>query len=197
VFEEHHDLDIRRLRQETEVDHRAVEGAVPLMQEGLLTEQYVQCLQRIYGVVATWEDRAAQVAPQWLQPALTARQRRPLLELDLAWFGVTKYDERRPELPEMNDLASLFGTMYVMEGSTLGGQFIARHVETALHLSEGRGNSYFRGHGNQTGLMWQEFCEMLKLRIPDEQTEAVVLSAKAMFSTFGIWMQEKSAVDGS
>ena len=190
-------MDIQRLRQETEVDHQAVEGAIPLMQEGLNTAQYVQCLQRIYGVVAAWEDRAVEVAPRWLGPAVTARQRKPLLELDLAWFGVTKRDETRPALPEMNDLASLFGTMYVMEGSTLGGQFIARHVEAALHLSEGRGNSYFRGHGNQTGLMWKEFCEMLKLRIPDEQTEAVVVSAKAMFSTFGMWMQRKSAMDGS
>jgi heme oxygenase (biliverdin-IX-beta and delta-forming) len=197
VFEDHHDLDIRRLRQETEIDHQAVEDAVPLMQEGLNTEQYVQCLQRIYGVVAAWEDQAAEIAPYWFRPILTARQRKPLLELDLAWFGVTKHDDKRPTLPEMSDLASLFGTMYVMEGSTLGGQFIARHVETALHLTEGRGNSYFRGHGNQTGLMWKEFCEMLKLRIPDEQTEAVVASAKAMFSTFGTWMQGKSAVDGS
>jgi heme oxygenase (biliverdin-IX-beta and delta-forming) len=197
VFEERRDLDIRRLRQETEVDHQAVEGAVPLMQEGLNTGQYVQCLQRIYGVVAAWEDRAAEVAPQWLRPNLTARRRKLLLELDLAWFGVTKHDETRPALPEMNDLPSLLGTMYVMEGSTLGGQFIARHVEAALHLTEGQGNSYFRGHGNQTGFMWKEFCEMLRLQIPDEQTEAVVLSAKAMFSTFGTWMQGKSAVDGS
>lgn len=197
MFEGHHHLDIRRLRQETEVDHQAVEGAVPLMQEGLNTEQYVQCLRRIYGVVAAWEERAAKVAPEWLKPALGARQRRPLLELDLAWFGVKEHDEGRPALPEMNDLPSLFGTMYVMEGSTLGGQFIARHVETALQLSEGRGNSYFRGHGNQTGLMWKEFCEMLQLRIPDEQTEAVVVSAKAMFSTFGMWMQRKSVMDGS
>jgi heme oxygenase (biliverdin-IX-beta and delta-forming) len=165
VFEEHHDLDIQRLRQETEVDHQAVEGSVPLMQGGLDTAQYVQCLQRIFGVVAAWEDHAAEVAPQWLRPALTARQRKPLLELDLAWFGVTKHDETRPALPKMDDLASLFGTMYVMEGSTLGGQFIARHVETTLHLTEGRGNSYFRGHGNRTGLMWKEFCEMLKLGI--------------------------------
>jgi heme oxygenase len=100
-------------------------------------------------------------------------------------------------LPEMNDLPSFFGAMYVMEGSTLGGQLIARHVEVALHLSEGQGSSYFRGHGSQTGPLWKEFCEMLKLRIPDEQTDAVVVSAKAMFSTFGIWMQRKSAMDGS
>jgi heme oxygenase len=190
-------LDIQKLRQETKADHHNVEGAIPLMHQGLSTAEYVQCLQRIYGVVAAWEERAAAIAPEWLQPALLARQRRPLLESDLAWFGVAERDDRRPTLPEMHSLPSLFGTMYVIEGSTLGGQFIARHVEAALHLSEGQGNSYFRGHGSQTGPLWKEFSEMLKLRIPDEQTDAVVVSAKAMFSTFGMWMQRKSTVDGS
>jgi len=197
VFEEHRDLDIQKLRQATEADHRAVEGAVPLMHQGLNVAQYIQCLQRIYGVVAAWEERAADVAPQWLQPALIARQRKHFLELDLAWLGVTEKDDRRPMLPEMNDLPSLLGTMYVMEGSTLGGQLIARHVEAELHLSEGLGNAYFRGHGNQTGPLWKEFCTMLKLRIADEQTDVVVISAKAMSSTFGAWMQRKSAIDGS
>jgi heme oxygenase (biliverdin-IX-beta and delta-forming) len=197
VFEERSDLDMQRLRQETQADHDNVEGAVPLMHEGLNTAEYVECLQRIYGVVAAWEERAAEVAPDWLQSILLVRQRSSLLRRDLAWFGAGEKDERRPTLPEMNDLPSLFGTMYVMEGSTLGGQFIARHVEAALHLTEGRGNSYFRGHGVQTGPLWKEFCDMLKLRITDEQTGAVVISAKAMFSTFGTWMHRKSAVDGS
>lgn len=197
MFEERSDLDIQKLRQETEADHRTVEDAVPLMHEGLDTSQYVQCLQQLYGVVAAWEERVAEIGPEWLQSALLARQRKPLLERDFAWFGVTEKDDRRPALPEMDDLPSLFGAMYVMEGSTLGGQLIARHVEKVLHLSEGQGSSYFRGHGSQTGPMWKEFCEMLKQRIPDEQTDAVVVSAKAMFSTFGTWMQRKSAVDGS
>jgi heme oxygenase len=190
-------LNIETLRLATEVDHRNAEGSVPLMHEGLTTSQYVQCLQRIYGVVSAWEERAAEIAPEWLKPSLIARQRKPLLELDLEWFGVTARDKRRSTLPEMKDLPSLLGTMYVMEGSTLGGQFIARHVETALHLSEGQGDSYFRGHGSQTGHMWKEFCEMLKVRIPDDQTDAVVISAKAMFSTFGMWMQGKSAMNDS
>lgn len=197
MFEERRDLDIQKLRQETEADHHHVEGAVPLMHQGLNIVEYVQCLQRIHGIVAAWEERAAEVAPKWLQPALLARERCSLIKLDLAWFGVFEKDDRRPMLPEMNNLPSLLGTMYVMEGSTLGGQLIARHVEVALHLSEGQGCSYFRGHGGQTGPLWKEFCEMLKLRIPDEQTDAVVISAKAMFSTFGTWMQRKSAMDGS
>lgn len=196
MFEEHPDLDIQRLRQETEADHRAVEGAVPLMHEGLSTAQYIQCIRQIHGVVAAWEERAAEVVPLWLRPAILARQRKQLLERDLAWFSAEK-DDRRSALPEMNDLPSFFGTMYVMEGSTLGGQFIARHVEKVLHLNEGQGSSYFRGHGSQTGPMWKEFCEMLRLRILDDQTDAVVLSAKAMFRTFGAWMLRNPAADGS
>jgi heme oxygenase (biliverdin-IX-beta and delta-forming) len=197
MFEERRDLDIQKLRQETETDHHNVEAAVSLIHPGLKSAEYVQCLQRMYGVVAAWEERAAEMAPEWLQPSLLARQRRLHLKLDLARFGAAEKDDGRPVLPEMNNLPSLLGTMYVMEGSTLGGQLIARHVEVALHLSEGQGSSYFRGHGNQTGPMWKEFCEMLKQRIPDEQTDAVVVSAKAMFSTFGMWMQTKSAMNGS
>jgi heme oxygenase (biliverdin-IX-beta and delta-forming) len=187
---------MQRLRQETEVDHRAVEGAMPLMHEGLSKAQYVRCLRQIYGVVAAWEECAAEMAPQWLRPALFARLRKPLLERDLAWFSVEK-DDRRPTLPEMNDPPNFFGAMYVMEGSTLGGQIIARHVERVLHLNEGHGNSYFRGHGSQTGPMWKEFCEMLKLRILDDQTDAVIISAKAMFNIFGAWMLRNPAVDAS
>jgi heme oxygenase len=188
---------MQKLRQETQSDHEAVEGTSPLMLQSLSIAEYVQCLRGFYGVVAAWEERVPKVAPLWLQPTLAARQRKHLLQRDLASFGETQEEAGRPILPEMADLPSLLGAMYVMEGSTLGGQYIARHVETVLHLSEGRGNSYFRGSGSQTGAMWKEFCEILKTRIPDEQTDAVVVSVKAMFRTFGTWMTRKSAMNGS
>jgi heme oxygenase (biliverdin-IX-beta and delta-forming) len=187
-------LDIMRLRRDTEADHRAVEAAFPLLDAGLDSARYVSCLRQMYGVVAAWEERAAEVAPDWLQPLLLARRRRDMLKLDLSWFGVDELPER-PALPPMSDLPSLLGTMYVMEGSTLGGQFIARQVAEALALEDGRGNAYFRGHGERTGGMWKEFCEVLKVRVHEDQADAVVLSAKAMFLTFGDWMREKSAVD--
>ena len=166
------------------------------MHQGLNATQYVACLQRMYGVVAAWEERVTAIAPEWMQNTLAARRRTDLLKRDLAWFGKTVQEDSRPRLPEMKDLPALLGAMYVMEGSTLGGQFIARHVEAALHLTEGQGDAYFRGHGNQTGPMWKEFCDILKTKVPDADTEAVVLSAKAMFAVFGSWMQEKSAMHG-
>jgi heme oxygenase (biliverdin-IX-beta and delta-forming) len=197
VFEERCDLDIQRLRRETEDDHRAVEEMFPLMHEDLNVTQYTDCLLQMYGMVSAWEECSHEAAPGWMQPELVARRRKSMLELDLAWFGVKNTDELLPVMPEMKDLNSLLGAMYVMEGSTLGGQLIARQLRRTLHLSEGKGDAYFVGHGDQTGPMWKEFCEVLKMRVTDDETELVVLSAKAMFATYGSWMLGKSAMDGS
>lgn len=188
-------MDIQRLRRETEADHLAIEGTLPLANRRLEKAQYVQCLRRMYGVVAAWDEGSIVYAPDWMQTLLIARHRKHLLELDLRWFGMTDLDHRRPVLPELNDLPSLLGVMYVMEGSTLGGQLIARHVETSLHLSKGQGDAYFRGHGDRTGTLWKEFCEVLETRVSDDHSHVVVTGAKAMFKTFGEWMCKKSVTD--
>ena len=189
-------MDIQTLRQQTEADHRSAEESLPLMQPNLDRATYVDCLGKWYGVIAAWEEQASSFAPDWLLPLLLTRSRRPLLALDLAWFGVLA-PLGRSALPSLRDLPSLLGAMYVIEGSSLGGQIIARHVETALFLTPGQGDSFFRGHGSQTGPLWKEFCEMLKTQVPDDQTDTVIASAKRMFATVRFWMQERSVVDGS
>jgi heme oxygenase len=184
-------VDLLKLRSETEPHHRAVEDAVPLMHEGLDRAQYVQCLLQMYGIVAAWEERAVESAPESLKPTVLARQRRQSLQQDLEGFGVTDLPAARPALPAMNDLPSLLGAMYVMEGSTLGGQLIARHVERVLDLKEGHGSAFFRGYGDQTGSMWKGFCNLLSTEVPDEQGDAAIVAAKAMFVTYGKWMKEE------
>jgi len=196
MLEERRDLDIQKLRQETEAHHRAVEDAVPLMHEGLDKVQYLRCLQQMYGIVAAWEERAIEAAPEWMQPTVIARQRKQLLESDLAWFGITELDDRRPKLPEINSLPRLLGAMYVMEGSTLGGQLIARHVENSLQLTASQGDAFFRGYADRTGSMWKDFCAILTRQVPDDQTDTVIEAAKAMFEAYGAWMRENSALDG-
>jgi heme oxygenase len=185
-------LDIEQLRRETTADHDAVEGAVPLMAEDLDRDTYVLCLRRIHGVVAAWEQNAAKGSPKWMRTLVIARQRKQMLERDLAWFSAEAQAEQLPTLPDMNCQARRLGVMYVMEGSTLGGQLIARHVERVLGLSEGHGSAYFRGHGTRTGTMWKEFCEVLQSRVPDSEAEAVIAAAKEMFAIFDSWMRPRT-----
>lgn len=187
---------ISRLRRETAGDHEAVEGAMPLMTQQLDSNEYVACLGRMYGIVAAWEEQDYRETPSWLRDSLSERKRLGMLELDLAYFGHNPPEERST-LPTIDDVPSLLGAMYVMEGSTLGGQQIARHVEKCMGLTTGFGNAYFVGHGDQTGRMWKEFCLMLETRVPEDDAEAVVQGAKAMFATFGGWMRRDKVTNGS
>ena len=189
-------MDISRLRRETAGDHEAVEGVMPLMVQELDTNEYVACISRMYGVVAAWEEQAYRTAPDWLRDSLAERKRLGMLDSDLAYFGHVSSEERST-LPQTNDVPSLLGAMYVMEGSTLGGQQIARHVEKCMGLTTGFGNAYFVGHGDQTGRMWKEFCLMLETRVPEDDARAVVQGAKAMFATFGEWMRRNEVKNGS
>jgi heme oxygenase len=185
-------MDLQQLRRETLPDHNEVEQSVPLMDEELDVDTYVSYLLKLHGIVATWEEWAAPNAPAWIQPLLAARRRGQLLMLDLVWFGADASGEARPTLPEMTGGAGLLGAMYVMEGSTLGGQLIARHVELVLGLTAGQGNAYFCGHKERTGQLWKEFCHGLRTKVPDSETDAVVAAAKAMFRVFGSWMRMAS-----
>jgi heme oxygenase (biliverdin-IX-beta and delta-forming) len=182
-------MDLQQLRRETLLDHNAVEQSVPLMYDELDRDTYVSCLLKLHGIIAAWEERAAPNAPAWIQELLAARRRGHLLMLDLTWFGVDPSGEARPTLPEIKDTASLLGAMYVMEGSTLGGQLIARHVERVLGLTAGQGNAYFRGHDERTGQLWKEVCDALRTKVPDSETDTVIAAAKAMFGVFGGWMR--------
>jgi heme oxygenase (biliverdin-IX-beta and delta-forming) len=185
-------MDLEQLRRETLPDHNAVEQSVPLMNEELDVGTYVSYLLKLHGMIAAWEEWAARNAPVWIQPLLAARQRGQLLMLDLTWFGAASCGEARPTLPAMTDAAGLLGAMYVMEGSTLGGQLIARHVERVLGLTAGQGNAYFRGHNERTGQLWKELCDALRTKVPACETDAVIAAAKAMFAVFGSWMRMAS-----
>ena len=173
------------------MDHEAVEGVMPFMDQDLSLTVYVRTLKRLYGIVAAWEEQASRSAPEWLQPTLAARARSGMLASDLAVFGETPSSDRA-SLPPFAEIDSLLGAMYVMEGSTLGGQYIARHVEKTFGFEPGQGNAFFLGHGTQTGSMWKEFCSMLETRVPEDKAEDVVVSAKTMFAAFSEWMQSSS-----
>ncbi|WP_128915289.1 biliverdin-producing heme oxygenase [Granulicella sibirica] len=176
------------MREATAADHEAVEGAVPLMDAGLDRARYVAVLQRMHGVVKVWEEFALRAAPPSLLPMVVERQRLGLLEGDLLGLGADVPSGDGPVLPGWGSPGELLGAMYVMEGSRLGGQMIARHVEGLLGFSSGEGGAYFRGFGDRTGVMWKELVRVLD-GVPPPQDEVVIRAAREMFAVFGGWMR--------
>lgn len=182
------EMDLSYLRQATRAEHEGTESTVPLMKEALTRAEYVQTLQRMYRAVAAWDAWSGQHVPARLANLLHGRQRSSLLAADLAALNATTPEDQAPvTLPSVTTEAEFLGRMYVMEGSTLGGQYIARHVEETLALEPGVGDAYFRGYGERTGAMWKAFQAVL-VEVPERQTEEVVQAAKAMFAFFGACM---------
>lgn len=185
-------MDLAYLRQATRAEHEGTEATVPLMKPELTRAEYVETLQRMYRAVAAWDAWSLRHVPARLVGLLGGRQRSALLERDLEAMGAAlPEDHAAVGLPDADvSEAEFLGRMYVMEGSTLGGQYIARHVEEALAVEPGVGNAYFRGYGDRTGAMWKAFQAVLA-EVPAEHTEAVVCAAKAMFAFFGACLSPK------
>ncbi len=188
-------MNFARLKHATAAEHTRMESLVPLMSATLHQDQYRVVLRRFYEFVHSWEVWSAANAPEDLRPMLLERRRSRLLEADLRYFGEQLPEfHYTPPIQGTPSRAVFLGAMYVIEGSTLGGQYIAGHVEKALGLLPGQGDSYFRGHGDRTGSMWRQFRMVIE-EAHDDEAEDVIAGAREMFAAFGEWMRQLKPAD--
>ena len=90
------------------------------------------------------------------------RYKTPLLFNDLKYWHIKPEPLRcQIVLPELNSLGALLGLLYVLEGSTLGGQFIAQHLQLTYGYTRSTGSNFFSGYGEQTTTHWQSFITYL------------------------------------
>ena len=86
------------------------------------------------------------------------RHKTQWLEHDLALLGIDPAAvPDAPEAPAPNGLAEAFGCRYVLEGSTLGGQYIVKHLRKELPTELAEAIAYFDGYGGETGSKWKAF----------------------------------------
>ncbi|MBC7548517.1 MAG: biliverdin-producing heme oxygenase, partial [Polaromonas sp.] len=96
-------------------------------------------------------------------------------------------------LPDLATPLKLFGCLYVLEGATLGGQIITRHLHASLGLTPQSGGSFFSGYGPHTGSRWKEFCAHLTAFAAQLDSDAeIVDSANATFDSLDRWLYPKT-----
>lgn len=89
-------------------------------------------------------------------------------------------------LPALDTRARILGSMYVIEGATLGGQILRREFVPKFGFN-GHGCAFFTGYGNRTGDMWKQFGEVVNA-LPAVETNAAVASAVATFESMHAWL---------
>ncbi len=153
-------------------------------------------LSLLLGFHRPLERRLARVDLGAVGLDLHARLKAPLLAEDLRCLGVDPGQVPDcGDLPALSALPEALGCLYVLEGSTLGGQVLSRHVREAMDIVPGRGGSFFASDGRDVGAMWRAFRAALEAGCPGE---AEMLRAGEVavrtFASFNQWLAASPAL---
>jgi heme oxygenase (biliverdin-IX-beta and delta-forming) len=186
---------LAELKEETAPLHRALEENAGIWDCLSSRSLYGKLLMRFWGIYSPVEARLAAVdeLARWL-PDLSHRLKRSALESDLNNLGVASESWTVcTGMPEIRTVAAAFGWLYVLEGSTLGGQLIKRRVHERLGLDERNGCEFFSGYGPEVGPMWRSFGQSLESfsQLNPNCRDAVTESAEAAFGCFVKWLGSK------
>lgn len=183
----------QRLKNHNTDAHLHLEKVIDVMRPELNLAQYTELLVKFHGFVKPWEQslRREIAGSQSLQHLFLHRYKAGWLEEDLQRLGVTAKAANvignTSAFPELSSVPRLLGSAYVMEGSSLGAKFIARHVRSCLGPEPFVPCRYFSGYRDNTGAMWREFLKAISAMIPEElQQEALDASAQT-FSCLSQW----------
>jgi heme oxygenase len=83
----------------------------------------------------------------------------------------------------------LLGVLYVIEGSSLGGQLILKELQQRHGLTTETGARFFTGYGERISAQWRSFGDAVNTLVCAHDSRYTLDSAKAMFRIFGDWMQ--------
>ena len=186
---------LQLLRDTTRAKHQQLEARIDLLGRDWSLKFYRALLEKFHGFYTPLEP-AIFAHSQWQQFNFAVEPRRKIhwLHSDLQFLGVNAAQiEALPRckyLQRPDSFARALGCAYVLEGSTLGGQIIARHLKTQLNLPP-EGCRFFTAYGAQTGARWREFVALLNdyQGSAHEQNE-LLLSACATFGALECWLDE-------
>lgn len=180
--------DVHNAVHEIPVLKRLAKGELSRDEYGQLMEQYFQYFRGLDPVI---ESATRALVPNEFDYCYQPRAelvRNDLLELGFSdrWLSQSLPSEPQPKI---DDLGSLAGVVYVIDGSAIGGRqlsFAAQQI-----LAAGPGDSYWRWC-RQSGLSaWANALQIIDLADTSETSRrAAVRAAKATFDGFASWFSQ-------
>lgn len=180
-----------RLKEETLQAHLALEKLMfgeKLRAEKLELQEYRKLILVHFFVVEAIE-RALQ-EEGWMQflGGLMYEKRRklPALQADLQVLGISE-PSNPVEIDFFKTAPQVLGALYVVEGSTLGGEIIHRKLRKSASLSTLQAFNYFGVYGNAIRENWINFKNYLGENIHNPQE--LQLAVEAANKTFVLYSQ--------
>lgn len=170
---------IEDIRKETAALHSrldTLELTKRLMSKQVSKEDYSNYIQCFYALHALIEPLLYQEAVLHI-PDIDKNQRILALQADLELLNVPELVMAVPVETSFISSKAYLGALYVMEGSRLGGRFIARHLREWLPENEVPA-FHFLEEAPEVG--WKEILARVSTSEHNQRTE-IIASAKYMF----------------
>jgi len=179
-----------RLRSDTRKAHKDLEDALDLLHQPSSREYFIHLLVRFHGFHSVWESAIGRQLPDTVKP----RSRLLLIEHDLRALGLDETGIRSitpcAQAARLGDNAdAALGSVYVLEGSTLGGLVITRQLSKASWWPP-EGLRYFNPYGDNTGSNWQTMLRHLSDTHGDH--DRIVAGALFTFEILQDWLVGQS-----
>ncbi|GAB2701984.1 biliverdin-producing heme oxygenase [Mucilaginibacter koreensis] len=184
-----------QLKIATDTNHQQLEKQLVLRMKAIRTvPEYINLLQLFYTYFGGLEDTIKNhIGTSHLRDYSERRKTDALAEDITALGGTIQPKASAADLPLLQNYLQAFGALYVIEGSTLGGQIISKMIAKQLQLPEGNGLSFFNGYGETSGEMWDRFKTALNAQAQHPADEAEVISAaNETFVKFKQWIEKNS-----
>ena len=180
-----------QLKESTHPSHQALEKKmVSMIRKIRSRHDYVKFLKLMYGYFSALEKRVQEYVSEL---EIGKRRKAERLLEDISYFEATASPDLCKELPPITSHAEALGAMYVMEGSTMGGETIAHMIERQAGINGPSGFSFFNGYGEDTGRMWEEFKTLLNRPLDELEKLDLILTANRTFITFYKWIDKHAA----
>ena len=183
-----------RLREGTAPAHARVDALVDLPRLNL--ERYRRLLSGLRAAHRAVERELQGHGCTLARFGYDLNERSKLCWLDEDLSVIGHWDEGGPSqcaAYRLADPAAAFGAVYVLEGATLGGSVIARHVMPALSLTEDAGCRFFMGYGARTGEFWRGTAAAIAAHAAEAGGDSPARMVSAAQQTFGLLEQELRA----
>jgi heme oxygenase (biliverdin-IX-beta and delta-forming) len=182
------------LREGARLAHQRIEDALAPVLAALDADSYRRLLRAFHDFIAAWQARL-----QRQSAALYARwgvgRHLERLRADLAVVGAaTPRCTTPPTLPRIDSRAAALGSLYVIEGSMLGGRIISRQVDVALGYTPTHGCRYFSASGDDVGRGWSRFRSELDSSLDAAEHRAALRAARRTFVALHAWLRRSGVV---
>jgi heme oxygenase len=171
-----------RIKSETTEQHKALEQiafTTAIMSRTLTVEQYKAIIEANLIANMAFEQQWSNLPFELpLSLMLNVRYKTEALKKDATALGIEIPESLDHTFPVENK-AAFMGSLYVFEGSTLGGAVILKQLNSNQNLSHITDHHFYGCYGEKLGYLWKVFLDhLVQITDEDEVNEAIDAAQK-------------------